>query len=113
MLRKITAVLALALVVACVSAKEYKGTVTKIDVLKKTLIVKVGDDEKTFSYSGKTEFLGRKGQAVNEDRLTQISEKLGKGVPATVVTEEKDDKEVVKAGNPLASKVTFTGKRVQ
>jgi hypothetical protein len=110
MLRKITAVLALALVVACVSAKEYKGTVTKVDSAKKTLTVKVGDDEKTFVYSDKTEFIGRKGKAVTQEQLPKMAEKAGdRGMAATIVTEEKDDKEVVKDGNPVASKVTFMG----
>jgi hypothetical protein len=112
MLRKVAAILTLVVVVACVSAKEYKGSITKLDALKKTVTVKVGDDEKTFSYTDSTEFVGNKGKTISQDRLSKIADKLGdKGMPATIVTEEKDGTEVVKNGNPLASKVTISAVR--
>jgi hypothetical protein len=114
MFRKLTAILALAFVVACVSAKEYMGTVTKIDDLKKTVTVKVGDDEKTFSYSDKTEMTGRKGKTMTVDQVSKRLQAVGdKGMAATIVTEEKDDKEVVKDGNPVVTKITFGGKKKQ
>jgi hypothetical protein len=113
MFRKLTAILALAFVVACVSAKEYMGTVTKIDTLKKTMTVKVGDEEKTFVYTDKTEMVGRKGKTITQDNLTKMADKLGdKGAPATIVTEEADGKEVAKDGNAVATKITF-GKKKQ
>ncbi len=112
MFRKVFAALALVLVVACVSAKEYKGTVTKIDTEKKTLTVKVDDAEKTFVYTDSTEFTGGKGgKSIPADGLSKLADRVAsKARPATVVTEEKDGKEVLKDGNPVASKVQLAGR---
>jgi hypothetical protein len=109
MVRKLAAVLALVFVVACVSAKEYKGTITKVDTAKKTVTVKVDGDEKTFNYSDKTEFVksgkGGKEKAIASADLKTWASKIGpKGAPATITTDEKDGKETV-------SKVTLGGKR--
>jgi hypothetical protein len=108
MLRKIVALGALAVVVACVSAKEYTGTMTKIDEDKKTVTVKVDDKEHVFSYTDKTEFLRAKnGKAIPQEFLSKLAEKIGdKGIPATVTTDEKDGKEVVKGGHAVATKFT-------
>jgi len=112
MLRKLTALLALALVVACVSAKEYKGTVTKIDTDKKTVTVKIDDADKTIAYTDKTEFVRGKGKAIPQENLSKLAEKLGdKGFAATITTDEKDGKEVVTDGNPVATKISFAGKK--
>jgi hypothetical protein len=111
MLRKFTAVFALALVVACVSAKEYKGTATKLDSDKKTVTIKVDDKETTITFSDKTEFF-RGTDAIPQDFLSKVAKRVNsKGVPnAVIVTDEKDGKEVLKDGNPVATKVTFPGK---
>src|SRR5947209_9590510 len=115
MLRKLTAVLALGFVVACVSAKEYKGTVTKIDTDKHTITAKVDGEDKTFGYTDSTEFMrqgrgGKEAKAIPSDKLGIVAERVAeKGAPATIVTDEKDGKEVVKGGKPVASKVTIGG----
>jgi hypothetical protein len=112
MFRKITAVLALALVVACVSAKEYKGTATKLDTDKKTVTIKVDDKETTIGYSDKTEFF-RGTDAVAQENLGKAAKRANsKGIPGIIIlTDEKDGKEVLKDGNPVATKVTFPGKK--
>src|SRR5262249_21362961 len=100
MVRKIIAVAALAVVVACVSAKEYKGTMTKIDEDKKTVTVKVDDKDHVFTYTDKTEFLRGNGKAIPQEFLSKLAEKIGdKGIPTTVTTDEKDGKEVEKDGH--------------
>lgn len=104
MLRKLTAVLALVLAVACVSAKEYMGTITKVDTVKKTMTVKVGDEEKTFSYSDKTVITGRKGNSMTPEQVSKQIEK-GRQPNVTLTTEEQDGKEVIKDGNPFATKI--------
>jgi hypothetical protein len=110
MLRRLAAIVALVFLVACVSAKEYKGAVTKIDSDKKTVTVKVGSDEKTFAYSDASEFVGPKG-AIPHDKLGKFAAQLTGakgGVPATIETQEKDGKEVVANGHPVMSKLTLT-----
>jgi hypothetical protein len=113
MLRKITAVVALAVVVACVSAKEYKGTITKIDPDKKTVTVKVDDKDKTFAYTDKSDFLKGDGSAIPHDFLSKVSERIEKKgpIPATITTDEKDGKEVEANGNPVATKFAFGKKK--
>jgi hypothetical protein len=115
MLRKLTALLALVFVVACVSAKEYKGSITKLDTEKKTMTVKVGDEEKTFAYTDTTEFVAGKKGALDHEKLKGFAEKLSeKARPATVETTEKDGKEEMKDGHAVVSKVTLTrGKKGQ
>jgi hypothetical protein len=114
MLRKITALLALALIVACVSAKEYTGNITKIDTDKKLVTVKIDDKEKTFAYTDKTEFLKGDGSAIPQEFLSKLGGKLGdKGRKATVTTDEKDGKEVETDGNAVATKFALFGKKKQ
>jgi hypothetical protein len=106
MLRKITALLALALIVACVSAKEYKGSITKIDTDKKTVTFKVDDSDKTFSYTDKSEFVGGKGP-IPQENLSKFAGKVA-GRKATIQTDEKDGKEVVdKDGNAVIKSLTI------
>jgi hypothetical protein len=98
MVRKLAAVLALAFVVACVSAEEYKGTITKVDMAKKTLTVKVDGDVKTLTYDDKTTFVrsGKDGGEKTVADLKAWAAKLkSKGAAATVWTEKKDGKETV------------------
>jgi hypothetical protein len=114
MFRKLTAVLVLVLAVACVSAKEYMGSITKVDSVKKTMTVKVGDEEKTFAYSDKTEFIGRKGNTQTAEQVSKQVEKAAeknRSVTVTITTEEADGKEVVKEGNPFATKVSAAKKK--
>jgi hypothetical protein len=113
MLRKLTAVAALTVLVACVSAKEYKGNVTKIDTEKKTITAKVDDSEKTFSYTDKTEFVRGNGKTLPQTALSKLADKLGeKGMAATIATDEKDGKEVTdKDGNAVLKTVTLMGKK--
>jgi hypothetical protein len=100
MLRRITALLAVALLVACVSAKEYKGSITKIDTDKKTVTIKVDDKDKTFSYTDKTEFVGGKGP-ISQENFAKFAGKVA-GRNATIETDEKDGKEVTdKDGNAV------------
>ncbi len=98
MVRKLAAVLALVFVVACVSADEYKGTITKVDLAKKTLTVKVDGDVKTLTYDDKTTFV-RSAKDGNEKTVADLkgwAAKLkSKGAAATVWTEKKDGKETV------------------
>lgn len=107
----LAAALTLVLGIGTASAKEYKGTLTKIDAGKNTLTVKVGDDEKTFTFADTTEFLtGKKAKAIPKTELSKLADSLGdKGRPVILVTEEKDDKEVLKGGKPVAAKVTLSG----
>ena len=112
MLRKITAVFALAFVVAAVSAKEYKGTITKVDPDKKLVTVKIDDKDKTFTYTDKTEFLKGNGTAIPQEFLSKVGDRAAKkGIPATITTDEKDGKEVITDGNPVATKFAFAGKK--
>ncbi len=97
-----------------VFAKEYKGDVTKIDTEKKLVTVKIDGEEKVFAYTDESTFVGGgKGGAktLDKDGIAKTAEKLGKRArPATIVTEEKDEKEVMKDGKLVISKVTFGGK---
>jgi hypothetical protein len=89
-------------------AKEHKGNVTKVDPDKNLITVKVGDEEKTFTFTDKTMFIGPKGKEISREGLSKLAEKLAeKARPATIETEEKDGTEVVKDGKPVATKVTF------
>jgi hypothetical protein len=111
MVRNLAALFALAICVNCVSAKEYKGTATKIDTDKKTVTVKIDDTEKTFSYSDSTEFVRGKNKAVAQSDLSKLSTQISaKGVAVTITTDEKDGKEVMdKDGNLTLTKVTIGG----
>jgi hypothetical protein len=113
MLRRVAAVLALVLVVACVSAKEYKGTITKLDIDKKTVTVKVDGEEKTFVYSDKSEFLKGNGKSIPQEALSKLAERIGdKGIPGTVETDEKDGKEVSdKDGKVVIKSLKLMGKK--
>jgi hypothetical protein len=115
MLKKLTAVVALIVLVACVSAKEYKGNITKINTDKKTVTVKIDDADKTFSYTDKTEFVGRKGNTIPQDNLSKLADKIGeRSAPATLTTDEKDGKEVTdKDGNAVLKNITLKGKKSQ
>jgi hypothetical protein len=112
MLRKL--VCAAVVVLLCtftLLAKEYQGRVTNLDTDKHTLTVKVGDEEKTFVYTDKTTFTGKKGNDIPQEKLAGFAEKVisKKGASATIVTEETDGKEVLKDGKAVVSKVTFKG----
>jgi hypothetical protein len=113
MVRKIIAVAALAVVVACVSAKEYVGKMTKIDEDKKTVTVKVDDKDHVFSFSDKTEFIkGKDGSSIPHEFLSKLGERAAeKGIPTTVTTAEKDGKEVEKDGHAVATKFLLGKKK--
>jgi hypothetical protein len=112
MLRALTCAFTVVLLFAVtVLAKQYDGTITKIDTDKNIITVKIGDDTKTFVYTDSTEFLSSKDKAISKERLGKLAEKLGdKGRPAILNTSEKDDKEEVKDGNPVLAKVKFKPK---
>jgi hypothetical protein len=115
MLRALTCAATLVLLCAVtLLAKEYEGTVTKLDTEKNVVTVKIGDNEKTFAYTDSTEFINAKGKAIKSEKLGKLAEKLAnKAQDATLVTSEKDDKEEVKDGNPLLKTVTFKAKKKQ
>jgi hypothetical protein len=102
--------LALFLCAVTVTAKEYKGTIVKIDgdVVK----VKVGDEEKTFVFGDKTAIVNAKDEAVEKEKLAKRVEKAGdKGVGCTIDTEEKDGKEVAKDGKIVLKQIKLKGKK--
>jgi hypothetical protein len=98
--RVLSAALVALFCVGLAFAAEYKGTLTAIDTDAKTIKVKIEDQEKTFKYDDKTEFVQGK-KTVETDKLKDL--KIGKkGRPVEFTTTGEGDKEV-------ASKVTLKG----
>jgi hypothetical protein len=97
--------LALFLFVAAITAKEYKGTLTKVE--GDTVKIKIGDDEKTFLLTDKTDITNVDGDKIEKDKVK--AGKKGKGV--TIVTEEKDDKEVEKDGKLILKSMKLQTKK--
>jgi len=86
-------------------AKDYDGTITKIDGDKMT--VKVGDKEQTFILTDATkiEGAGKKDTTPDKASLTRSLDRAKGMLKAKISTEEKDGKEVMKDGSPVAVKV--------
>jgi CubicO group peptidase (beta-lactamase class C family) len=106
-LHKVAAALAIALVVVAASGKEYKGTITRVDVQTKTVTLTKDEKDTVFAFTDQSAFL-KDGKAVPHEFLRKVAEKAAKnGVPATVTTEEKGGKEVEEGGNPVATKFVF------
>jgi hypothetical protein len=105
---------ALVLCTVTLSAKEYKEVpVTNIDLDKKIVIVKIDDKEVTFVIADDTTFANAKGKAIDKEKLADnVKKRLADGnVKATLVTAEKDEKEVLKDGKAVLAKVTFAKKQ--
>jgi hypothetical protein len=111
MLRKLSGVLALTLLASLASAKEHKGTATKLDSEKKTITIKVDDVDQTFAYSDTTEFVRANGKVIDQTALIKLAGRFGgdKAPQVSITTEEKDGKEVMKDGNAVATKVAVGG----
>ena len=96
----------------CVVAfgKDYDATITKIDGDKVT--AKVGDAEKVFLLVESTKYEGgKKDSTQTKETLTKRLEKAkDAGVKATISTEEKDGKEVLKDNTPVVGKVALKKK---
>jgi len=102
------AALVVAVCTLTVLAKEYKGAISKVDTAAMTITVKVDGADKVFAYGVDTSFIGANGKAMSGKALTKFAEKVGtKPAAATIESTEKDSKEVVKDGNPVAAKVTI------
>jgi len=73
--------------------KTYKATLVKVDVKKKLLVVKIGDDKKEYTTDAKTKFLGPKGglsdAGIKDDRL-----KPGASIELVVAANNKTVREV-------------------
>lgn len=99
--------------VAIVNAKEYDGTITKID--GDNLTVKVGDAEKVFVVTEATKYQGgaKKDTPASKETLSKALERSKGSLKAKIETEEKDGKEVVKGGNAVVAKVSVAGKKTK
>jgi hypothetical protein len=85
------ALLALFLGVVTLSAKDWEGTITKVDADKKIVTVKVGDTEVEVTISDKVAIKGGKDGDKDVD-LSKLSDRVGKkAAKATITTKEDAD----------------------
>lgn len=99
MLRKAFGFMAVAMMVCAgaVMADEYKGKITKVDADKNMITVKTKDKEMELPVDAKAKFPEIKdGKAMNLKMMAKSKALEKGGIPATVITEMKDGKEVVK-----------------
>jgi hypothetical protein len=98
MLRRIlTAVVVLLAFGAALIASEIKGRIVKVDAPNRKITVSVDDKEQEFTLSKETRILGPKGDLKEglKHKVFQNQKALKKGIPATLTTEKKDDREAV------------------
>jgi hypothetical protein len=78
-------------------AGEIKGRITKVDADKNKITVNVDGKDQEFTLTKDTKIIGRKGDLKDglKAKIFTSEKALEKGIPATITTEKKGDKEVV------------------
>lgn len=94
-MRSLVCALCAFVVCAVAFAKDYDGTITKIDGDK--LTVKVGEKEQTFVVTDATKYEGgaKKDTPASKETLVKGLERAKGMLKAKITTEEKDGKEIV------------------
>lgn len=98
MLRRIaTAVCVLLAFGAALVAAEIKGRIVKVDAPNRKITMTVDDKEQEFTLTKDTRILGPKGDLKDglRHKVFQNEKALKKGIPATLTTEKKDEREAV------------------
>src|SRR5258707_14528545 len=74
-------------------AEDLKGKIKSVDAEKNTITVTIGDKDQTFTLDKDAKILDTKGKEVAGGIKASLFKKAG--LPVTVTTEKKDDKDVV------------------
>jgi hypothetical protein len=78
-------------------AAEIKGRIVKVDASNRKITMTVNDKEQEFTLTKDARILGPKGDLKDglRHKVFQSERALKKGIPATLMTEKKDDREQV------------------
>jgi hypothetical protein len=82
---------------ASLTAADIKGRIIKVDASNRKITVTVNDKEQEFTLTKNARILGPKGALKDglRHKVFQSERALQRGIPATLVTESKDDREQV------------------
>ena len=98
MLRRfVVAVVAVHLCGISILAAEIKGRIVKVDAANRKITLALADKEQEFTLTKDARIIGPKGDLKDglRHKVFQSERALQKGIPATLTTEKKDDREQV------------------
>ena len=97
MIRLLFAAVCVFLAMGITVAAEIKGRIIKVDAPTRKITLSVEDKEREFTLPENVRILGPKGTLKDglRHKVFQNEKALKKGIPATLTTDSKDDKETV------------------
>jgi hypothetical protein len=98
MIRRFVAAVGVFLVLgAALVAAEMKGRIVKVDVSNRKITVSIDEKQQEFTLTDDARILGPKGPLKDglKHKVFQNEKALKKGIPAVLMTEKKNDSDVV------------------